>query len=48
MVRDDAKRRLLFEMDRSIQALMHTAADEAAVLSLTNIYHNLLRRWAET
>lgn len=48
MVRDDAKRRLLFDMDRSIQTLMHTDADNAAVLSLTSVYHNLLRRWAET
>ena len=48
MVRDDAKRRLLFDMDRSIQTLMHTGADNAAVLNLTSVYHNLLRRWAET
>ncbi len=48
MVRDDAKRRMLFDMDRSIQTLMQTAADNAAVLSLTSVYHNLLRRWAET
>lgn len=48
MVRDDAKRRLLFDMDRSIQTLMQTGADNAAVLSLTSVYHNLLRRWAET
>lgn len=48
MVRDDAKRRLLFDMDRSVQTLMQTGADSAAVLSLTSVYHNLLRRWAET
>ena len=48
MVRDDAQRRMLFDMDRSIQTLMQTAADNAAVLSLTSVYHNLLRRWAET
>ena len=48
MVRDDAKRRLLFDMDRAIQTLIHTDADNAAVLSLTSVYHNLLRRWAET
>ena len=48
MVRDDVKRRMLFDMDRAIQTLMHTDADTAAVLSLTCVYHNLLRRWAET
>ena len=47
MVRDDAQRRLLFEMDSSIEALRSSQADAAAVLQLTGIYHNLLRRWAE-
>lgn len=47
MVRDDARRRLLFEMDRSIEALRRDGADTGAVLSLTGIYHNLLRQWAE-
>ncbi|MEZ5462832.1 Fe2+-dependent dioxygenase [Dokdonella sp.] len=48
MVRDDTRRRLLFEMDTSIQTLTRAAADANAVLTLTNIYHNLLRQWAET
>ena len=47
MVRDDAQRRLLFEMDASIESLRRSGADAAAVLQLTGIYHNLLRRWAE-
>lgn len=47
MVRDDAERRLLFEMDTSIEALRRNGADPAAVLRLTGVYHNLLRRWAE-
>ncbi len=47
MVRDDAQRRLLFEMDTSIETLRSSQADAAAVLQLTGIYHNLLRRWAE-
>lgn len=47
MVRDDAQRRLLFEMDASIETLRRTQANADAVLQLTNVYHNLLRRWAE-
>ncbi|MGB0134011.1 Fe2+-dependent dioxygenase [Dokdonella sp.] len=48
MIRDDTRRRLLFDMDVAIQTLTHSGADEKSVLSLTNVYHNLLRQWAET
>lgn len=48
LVRDDGQRQLLFELDRSIQVLTSENANRAAVLQLTNTYHNLLRRWAET
>ncbi|WP_298808560.1 Fe2+-dependent dioxygenase [uncultured Sphingomonas sp.] len=48
MVRDDAARRILFELDQSVQAV---AADkgqgDATVIRLTGVYHNLLRRWAD-
>jgi len=47
MVRDDVERRLLLEMDTSIEALRRSGADAAAVLRLTGVYHNLLRRWSE-
>ena len=47
MVRDDSQRRTLFELDASIETLRRTNANADAVLQLTNIYHNLLRRWAE-
>jgi PKHD-type hydroxylase len=47
MVRDDARRQLLFEMDRSIETLRQSGADRGAVLSLTGVYHNLLRQWAD-
>ena len=47
MVRDDSQRRTLFELDTSIETLRRTNANADAVLQLTNIYHNLLRRWAE-
>lgn len=49
MIRDDAARQTLFDLDRSIQLL---AADlghgNAEIIRLTGIYHNLLRRWADT
>lgn len=48
MVRDDGARRMLFDLDSGIQAV---AADrgqgDAAIIRLTGVYHNLLRRWAE-
>ena len=46
MVRDGEQRRMLFEMDTAIEALRRSQADNAAVLQLTGVYHNLLRRWA--
>lgn len=47
MVRDDAQRALLFEMDTAIQRLHQTGADGEALVHLTGSYHNLLRMWAE-
>ena len=48
MVRDDARRAMLFEMDAAIERLRVENADADAVLRLTGVYHNLLRQWAET
>lgn len=47
MVRDDSARRMLLEMDSAIETLRTGGADAAAVLQLTGVYHNLLRRWSE-
>ncbi len=48
LVRDDAKRTMLLEMDVAIQRLARKVeADDEGVLSLTGVYHNLLRQWAE-
>ena len=47
LVRDGEQRRLLLELDTSIQALTAAGAERESVLRLTNVYHNLLRRWAE-
>jgi PKHD-type hydroxylase len=46
MVRDDGERTLLFDLDGAIQRVT-TLTDDPAVVQLTGIYHNLLRRWAE-
>lgn len=48
MVREDAQRALLFELDTAIQRLHQTGGDAQAVVRLTGSYHNLLRMWAET
>jgi PKHD-type hydroxylase len=45
MVRDDGARALLFDLDQAIQRV---GADHDAAVPLTGIYHNLLRRWADT
>ena len=46
MLRDDAERTLLFDLDTAIQRLTVDVPDHPAVLQLTGVYHNLLRRWA--
>ena len=48
MVRDQEQRQMLFNLDTSIQSLTASGADRQALLQLTGVYHNLLRRWAET
>lgn len=47
LVREDAKRGLLYEMDSSIANLRQQLGDSQEVLSLTGVYHNLLRQWSE-
>jgi PKHD-type hydroxylase len=46
MVRRDAQRRLLYELDMAILALRQ-GGDSAETVKLTGCYHNLLRMWAE-
>lgn len=48
MVRDDARRRMLFELDVSIRQLTAELHGHDALVRLTGVYHNLLRQWAET
>lgn len=47
MVRDDAQRSLLFDMDTAIQQMAQQSPDQPTVVQLTGVYHNLLRMWAE-
>ena len=48
LVRDDAKRSILYDMDQAIQRLNATSADDSARRTLVGCYHNLLRQWSET
>jgi len=47
MLREDAQRRLMFELDVSIRRLTQAVPDHPSLVQLTGVYHNLLRRWAE-
>lgn len=48
MIRDDAQRRVLFDMDVTVQRLAaELGQGHASVVALTATYHNLLRMWVE-
>jgi PKHD-type hydroxylase len=47
MVRDDAERTLLFDLDTAIQKVNQTSSDPSTGVQLTGVYHNLLRRWVD-
>ena len=47
MIRDDKRRSMLFELDGNIQKLKSRHGESDEVLSLLNLYHNLLREWSE-
>ena len=49
MVRDDGARALLFELDQGVQAVAERQGQgDPTTVRLTGVYHNLLRRWADT
>ena len=48
MVRDDGLRTILFDLDLAIQKINSDHADHPSIIQLTGVYHNLLRRNAET
>jgi PKHD-type hydroxylase len=47
LVRDNAQRQILFDLDMNIRKLRGQLGDSAEVLGLTAHYHNLMRQWAE-
>jgi PKHD-type hydroxylase len=48
LIRSDAQRRTLFDLDNAIQALTGDHPEHASLDTLTGVYHNLLRQWSET
>lgn len=48
MVRDHGEREELYRLDRSIRTLSEQRGPtDGVVMELTNLYHNLMRRWAD-
>jgi PKHD-type hydroxylase len=47
LVRDTDRRKLLFDLDMSIVQLNKELPGSPTLVSLTGVYHNLLRAWAE-
>ena len=48
MIRDAQARSLIFDLDNSIQELVaRLGRNDPEVRRLTNVYHNLIRYWAE-
>ncbi|MGV3478306.1 MAG: Fe2+-dependent dioxygenase [Sphingobium sp.] len=48
MIRDTDARRTMFELDTAIQTIAQDRGqDDRAIIQLTGVYHNLLRRWAD-
>jgi PKHD-type hydroxylase len=47
MVRDDGERTLLFDLDQAIQGVNRAMPSHPTTVQLTNVFHNLVRRWAE-
>ncbi|MDI3381134.1 Fe2+-dependent dioxygenase [Xenophilus aerolatus] len=47
MVRDDARRTMLFELDQTLQRLRSRLGETEETVALTGHYHNLLRMWSE-
>lgn len=48
MVRDAGNRRILFDLDQTVQRLTgQLGGGDRSVIELTGVYHNLLRSWAD-
>jgi PKHD-type hydroxylase len=47
LVREDAQRALLFDLDMAIVRLTHEHPGDPTLVSLTGVYNNLLRMWGQ-
>ncbi len=47
MIRDEARREMLFELDRTIQRLTALQTDADCLIRLSAHYHALLHQWLE-
>ena len=47
LVRDAGQRRMLLDLDLAIQGLRRNHGESAELVSLSGLYHNLLRCWAD-
>jgi len=48
MVRDDARRHLLFELGSTLQHYERALPEDPALIQLTGVYFNLMRMWTDT
>ena len=48
LIKSDERRRLLFDLDQSIQQLSGDLPGDSRIATLSGTYHNLLRMWAES
>jgi PKHD-type hydroxylase len=48
MVREEAKRDILFELDTALQQLGRDVVDHPSLVQIAGAYHNLLRQWSDT
>ena len=48
MVREDAKREVLFQIDTALQELGRDIPGHRCLVTLAGAYHNLLRLWSDT
>jgi PKHD-type hydroxylase len=48
MIRDEAQRSLLFDMDMALLRLGQQVREHPSLITLTGCYHNLLRMWGQS
>jgi PKHD-type hydroxylase len=48
LVREDHRRAMLMDLDRSVQRIAGERPDDPSIVELTGLYHNLLREWSDT